>query len=263
MYQDGSGWAYVRGLGGRFKGREFTIVGSELYNYKPTGVRVMREGCASCAQNNPAETTQVIQGRDRYFLAKVVWVGDRYGRNKVLTHTGKGDSFNEPMIEVYDMTYAGKPGFDPEGQFVSRYYSSTLMKGRGGINMHGGVPEWTIGDAAGEKLRKFARDAYGTYTQRDPRGVRNNPIDQTLKVTIHGKKYPVRIVERERDWVAGGVAKRQQVIVSGKSKQDVLEKFLAQMSNVLQGASPFDTEARIKQGPPGLGPYPVVYTKPE
>lgn len=69
----------------------------------------------------------------------------RYGLDDCLTHDGG------PMVEFYDATYAG-PDFGPRGQFVSRYYLSTLMDRRGmpglyaeyGLCLQGDVPEWVV-----------------------------------------------------------------------------------------------------------------------
>lgn len=80
-----------------------------------------------------------IKGVDgRTFHVQVVPTGGKYGRDKGLTNTG------EPMVEFYDATYAGRPGFDREGQFVSRYNLSTLQGHTGGIDLQGDVPVWKI-----------------------------------------------------------------------------------------------------------------------
>lgn len=73
------------------------------------------------------------------FAVVLVREGDKYGRDNCLTHDG------EPMVEFYDVRSAGKRGFTKLGQFVSRYYLKTLTERPvGGINLDGGVPEWTI-----------------------------------------------------------------------------------------------------------------------
>lgn len=50
---------------------------------------------------------------------------------------------NNVLIEFYDARY----NFTPYGQFISRYYAKTLKSHNGGLNLHGGVPEWQV-DAA-------------------------------------------------------------------------------------------------------------------
>lgn len=58
--------------------------------------------------------------------------GDRYGLEGCLVHTGR-----EPLIEFYDSRFP----FTPNGQFISRYYLSTLRehKATEGLNLHGGL----------------------------------------------------------------------------------------------------------------------------
>lgn len=78
--------------------------------------------------------------------------GDRYGRDRCLTH----DEL-EPMVEFYDRKFAGGQSnwghsFPDEGQFVSRYYLSSLLKCKssllepegGGLNLDGGIEAWSI-----------------------------------------------------------------------------------------------------------------------
>lgn len=92
---------------------------------------------------------QVTNDKGRRFAVKVVCKGDTYGRRHVLKH----DS-DDALVEVYDATYEGRPGFVeqgwPEGQFVSRYYASTLAATRNtnGIDLNGGVDVWKIDGAA-------------------------------------------------------------------------------------------------------------------
>lgn len=54
------------------------------------------------------------------FVAKIIETGDRYGLNGCLKHNQE-----EPLVEFYD----GRSTFDePEGQFISHYYVSTLLE---------------------------------------------------------------------------------------------------------------------------------------
>jgi hypothetical protein len=82
----------------------------------------------------------------RQFFVRVVLQGDRYGLDECLMH-----DTDRPMVEFYDYTYANKKTFGPRGQFVARYYVSTLLKDqrqdnrRGtGLCLDGGVPEWQV-----------------------------------------------------------------------------------------------------------------------
>lgn len=75
------------------------------------------------------------------FLVRIVNKGDNYGLKWKLIHEK-----DEPMVEFYDMDYM----HTPYGQFVSRYYMSTLLKEEGyangtiGLRLDGGVDEWYI-----------------------------------------------------------------------------------------------------------------------
>lgn len=74
------------------------------------------------------------------FLVRLVMEGDGFGREDVLVHDSA-----DPMIEFYDRAHADKPGFGPRGQFVSRYYLSTILgEPVRGINLHGSEPKWYV-----------------------------------------------------------------------------------------------------------------------
>ena len=71
------------------------------------------------------------------FTVRLVLNGDQYGLNKVLTHLK-----NDPLVEFYDKRYP----HTPDGQFVSNYYLSTLLKRNDdvGLCLDGGIPDWNI-----------------------------------------------------------------------------------------------------------------------
>jgi len=81
----------------------------------------------------------------RSFFVRTVLKGDKYGLDDRLTHDR-----DDPMIEFYDAQYANVRSFGPRGQFVSRYYVSTLAKHPtgAGLCLDGGVPEWSVDAAA-------------------------------------------------------------------------------------------------------------------
>lgn len=87
------------------------------------------------------------------FNVTIVRKGDHYGRENCLTH---GE--DEPMVEFYDAGLV-KPGFTTAGQFIARYYLSTLRKHSGGLSMLTYVPQWTLTaeqfDAARVAVEKF------------------------------------------------------------------------------------------------------------
>ena len=74
--------------------------------------------------------------------------------NNILKITGSnGTPFivrrvNNVLIEFYDARY----NFTPYGQFISRYYAATLKSRQGGLNLHGGVPEWQVDAGNMEKV---------------------------------------------------------------------------------------------------------------
>ena len=82
-----------------------------------------------------------VNGVDgRAFNVRLVLKGGAYGRDNCLTH-----SESEPLVEFHDAKHAGDT-FGPLGQFVSRYYRSTLLGASEncGLNLHGGEPAWSI-----------------------------------------------------------------------------------------------------------------------
>jgi hypothetical protein len=71
-------------------------------------------------------------------IVKRVDPGEYYGRNECLKAT-------EALIEFYDTRHSNH---GPIGQFISRYYLSTLADRDPyqGINLYGGEPAWQIDD---------------------------------------------------------------------------------------------------------------------
>lgn len=78
-----------------------------------------------------------VESNGTHFNVRIVRQGDKYGLNDCITYQG-----TEPLVEFYD----SKSSHSALGQFVSRYYMTTLLEGNShcGINLDGGVPEWTI-----------------------------------------------------------------------------------------------------------------------
>lgn len=84
------------------------------------------------------------------FNVRIVRQGDRYGLDGCLVY-GPGDNtfrMSDPLVEFYDTRHIG-PLFTPIGQFVTRYYLSTLLAPRhggreGAMQLDGGVPSWTL-----------------------------------------------------------------------------------------------------------------------
>ena len=97
----------------------------------------------------PIYTTEPNQ-HERSFAVVVVTQGDQYGLNDCLTHDRPG-----PMVEFYDTKSAGKDGFAPHGQFVSRYNLTALLgvddwsrisygKDHSGLDLCGHVSCWYV-----------------------------------------------------------------------------------------------------------------------
>jgi hypothetical protein len=98
--------------------------------------------------------------RDQLWNVRIVENGDSYGRDMCLTHDEA-----DPLVEFYDADVSFNDG--PKdigmklGQFVSRYYMSTLMDdgdpigdGRG-FCLDNGVPKWVIEGAAMKRVARF------------------------------------------------------------------------------------------------------------
>jgi hypothetical protein len=90
------------------------------------------------------------------FNVRVVNKGDKYGLNFCLTHDG-----DKPLVEFYDVRYP----HTEFGQFVSRYYVETILSDKGngpknsGLNLHGGVPEWTVSERHMDIVRAYLKGA--------------------------------------------------------------------------------------------------------
>lgn len=92
----------------------------------------------------------IINDRGRRFGVRIVREGDRYGLDDCLTHDER-----EPLVEFYDMTYAGAD-FGPRGQFVSRYYRCTLMDQQfAGLDLDGGIDVWKVDAYAMDQVRRL------------------------------------------------------------------------------------------------------------
>jgi hypothetical protein len=100
------------------------------------------------------------------FNVRVIQPGDAYGKNHDQIHEG-----DDPMVEFFDARYDFHKSEDGKilGQFVSRYYLSTLEGKDGftsvspihdgtGIDLHGGVDEWTVDSDYIRGLSDFLRE---------------------------------------------------------------------------------------------------------
>jgi hypothetical protein len=74
------------------------------------------------------------------FNVRIVNTGDKFGRNDCLVND------KAPMVEFYDTRYTSSD-FAGRGQFVSRYYVSTLLEDSqypNGLCLDGGITEWSV-----------------------------------------------------------------------------------------------------------------------
>lgn len=78
----------------------------------------------------------------RPFHVRLVATGERYGLDDCLVHDRA-----IPMVEFYDASQ-DLVKFGPRGQFVSRYYLTTLLDVKGGLDLHCGEPAWQLDAAA-------------------------------------------------------------------------------------------------------------------
>ena len=85
------------------------------------------------------------------FYVVILRSGDTYGRNGCLTWGYEKYSLDGDGVEFYDTHNSDDR---TEWQFVSRYYLDTLLKHPRdrGLDLHGGVPKWTIDAPAMEAV---------------------------------------------------------------------------------------------------------------
>lgn len=79
---------------------------------------------------------------------RVINRGQNYGRDDALTNDGR-----EALVEFFDTRYE----HTDLGQFVSRYYVSTLTEAKDGpgLNLHDGEPSWRIGAACIGRIQQW------------------------------------------------------------------------------------------------------------
>lgn len=83
---------------------------------------------------------------------RIVTKGERYGLNGCMTH-----EMDEPLVEFYDARYNHNDWLGFCGQFVGRYFLSTLEEDRRtlvmyGLDLDGGIPDWKV---SGENMQVF------------------------------------------------------------------------------------------------------------
>lgn len=113
---------------------------------------------------NKENVIQVTNHEGTTFNVRLVLKGDTYGRNGCITH-GEDD----PMIEFYDTRYDFSD-WEGLGQFVSRYYFSTLderkltFEGESyGLNLDGGVDAWYVDGENMDEILGWANYKLANY----------------------------------------------------------------------------------------------------
>jgi len=115
---------------------------------------------------------KVKNANGRGWSVRLLRKGDNYGLNDVLTVNQE-----EPLVEFYDATYANDARFDVGlGQFVSRYYATSLAESAGGLNLDGGVAVWFVDADAMTEVREWIMNEVGMsemlgYADADDWGV--------------------------------------------------------------------------------------------
>lgn len=96
--------------------------------------------------------THIINDIGVPFNVRIVKKDENYGMSNSLTHTD-----DDPLVEFYDARYP----FTEFGQFVSRYFASTLLKHNNGLCLDGYVPTWYITDKNMEDVKTFIKNNIG------------------------------------------------------------------------------------------------------
>tara|TARA_B100000963_G_scaffold292068_1_gene262279 strand:- start:275 stop:664 length:390 start_codon:yes stop_codon:yes gene_type:complete len=83
---------------------------------------------------------------NRKWNVRLLIEGDKYGLNDCLTYGDKEEPEEEPCVEFYDAHNNKEETFSPWGQFVSRYYLSTMneREENEGLNLCGYEPVWSV-----------------------------------------------------------------------------------------------------------------------
>ncbi len=111
------------------------------------------------------------------WTVRIVRNGQSYGATNSLVHNQE-----DPLVEFYDTRY----DHTPDGQFVSRYYKSTLMaNNRDGLCLQGGVPDWQIDGDALKNIKEWLNVQNDTpisyHLMVSEPGNRNNPSNVVVE----------------------------------------------------------------------------------
>jgi hypothetical protein len=120
---------------------------------------VLRLGKQTQAGEHPMMTLTLKNTKSPLtnMLVRIVEPGDGYGLyNRKTGEYALTNSKSAPLVEFYDLDN----DHTPHGQFVSRYYLSTLLEREsGGLCLDGGEPKWNVNANEMNEVRRFLRAA--------------------------------------------------------------------------------------------------------
>ena len=84
---------------------------------------------------------RIMTDRGVTFNVRMVYRHHLYGLNDCLVHEE-----DEPLVEFYDARWAWEKGFGCDGQFVARYYATTLLERdqNYGLALYGRERDWVV-----------------------------------------------------------------------------------------------------------------------
>ena len=99
-------------------------------------------------------TIKITNKRNIPFNVRLVRQGERYGKDNGLIYAD-----TEPAVEFFDARYDFAVDTDGKvlGQFVSRYFVSTIYSSKYGVALDGGVPAWVIEEDALAAVQEWLR----------------------------------------------------------------------------------------------------------
>lgn len=120
-----------------------------MYDLRKHGISNLKKPTVSNKGTPQAKIRQIVKTFTNMngdeFLVRIVHKGDMYGANFDIAHDKE-----DPLVEFYDTAYQ----HTTYGQFVSRYYFSTLIKELHniGLDLLGHVPKWKIDAPTMQKI---------------------------------------------------------------------------------------------------------------
>lgn len=127
------------------------------------------------------ENTFSITSNNIPFNINLIFHNDHYGLNNCLTYKAI-----EPMVEFYDARYP----HTEHGQFVARYYITTLMEENDnrGLCLDGGVPDWNIDGQSMATLKEWLKNH-----DRLSKIVNSLPPKKPLNFSLEEEDKPVKL----------------------------------------------------------------------